>query len=586
MKKWTAVWVIPLISSSYVSGIDWGSGLSPRGMYGSVEYGYTQEEAVDKYNTSSRNSFLQNYTLGKRGSIYSPNLMSYMVQGSLFVNDTGSKTNDITTDSSTKSINYRVNTDFIRGTKYPFSVFADQTTSPYSSVQPGSSLSYNQTTGRYGFSGSAELPYFNLRYSAETSDMKRDESFADETRNNKEYMVSIYKNFNSGTFSTVYTDTARDYFRNDRSFNSQQSWSDHSRNARMNGTWNVDKTLRITSALSYLDNSYLNMTNITGSANVNWRPSDRYTAGLDLSANSLKGAGSGTDSLILGGNSFYQVTPEFSTTQNVSLYRITGNSMVQTMETVTVGGNYVKSLEDTLVLSAGVNGMFKGEQNSAASDMNRTMPDRNTYSYTLTGGASKMVESIRSRVSANLSYYDSISSTDENTKRISVNTMLNTTLQENLTYSLSGYFIKEESQYLQTLTALDGNMTQRDTQVVTLDNALRYWQDIGLNGKVSLGGGVSYSASQYNQSQKVTRVFPHVDGSFSYRFFNSMFLNSTLSASQDSVNDLTNYSAYLGLNYTLRRVMMSFGTRYFTQTGGIIGKREQSSAFFKISRTF
>lgn len=565
---------------------EWGSGLSTRGMYGSLEYGYTKDDASSSYSTSSRSSFVQNYTLGKRGSIYSPNLMSYLLQSSLFLNDTQGSTNDLANDSSSKNINYRINTEFIRGTKYPFSVFADRTTNPYSSIQPGSSLSFNQETGRYGFSGSAELPYFSLRYSAEASTMKRDEGYADETRNNKEYMVSIYKHFTDGTFSAVYNDTYRDYDRRDHDSNLTSSWADHIRNARMNGSWNVDKTLRIASALSYQDNSYLGTTNVNGSVNTNWRPSDRYSAGLDLSANTYKGVDTRSDILTLGGNSYYQMTPEFSTTQNVMLSSISGNLMSQKAETLTVGGNYVKTLEDTLVVNASANIMLKGEQNSAASDINATLPDRTSYAYTLTTGASKRIDAINSRVSANASYYDSVSSTNESTNRISANMMLNADLQENLTYTLSSYFTKEQNQYLQSYAISDSNMTQRDYQVLALDNMVRYWHNVGFSGKVSLGGGVSYTISQSNESEKVTRVFPHVESSFSYRFFNSLLLNSSLSASQDNVTDLTNYSAYLGFNYTLRKIIMSFGTRYFTQTGGTIGERRQNSTFFKISRTF
>lgn len=584
MKEWPIIWFIPLISSAWAG--EWGSGLTTRGIFGSVEYGYTQESADSSYNTSSRSSFLQNYTLGKRGSIYSPNLMSYLLQGSLLINDTQGTANELTNDSSSQNLNYRINTDFIRGTRFPFSVFADRSSSPYSSVQTGSSLSYNQTTGRYGFSGSAELPYFNLRYSAEASNMQRDESFADETRNNKAFMVSIYKNFTAGSFSTVYTDTYRDYDRNDNTLNTQQSWSDHTRNASMNGTWNVDKTLRVASALSYQDNSYLGTKSMSGNVNTSWRPSDRYTAGLDLSANSLKGTDTRNDILMLGGNSYYQVTPEFSTTQNIMLSHISSNFMKQMMETLTVGGNYVKTLEDSLVVNAGANIMLKGEQNSAATDMNATLPDRTTYAYTLTTGASKRIDAIRSRVSVNMSYYDSVSSSNEDTNRLSTSVMLNTDLQENLTYTLSGYFTKEQSQYLQSYAISDSNMTQRDYQVLALDNTVRYWRDIGFNGKAALGGGVSYTISQSGQSEKMTRIFPHIDGSFSYRFFNALLLSSSLSASQDSVTDLTNYSAYLGFNYTLRKIIMSCGARYFTQTGGTLDERTQNSAFFKISRTF
>jgi hypothetical protein len=428
-----------------------------------------------------------------------------------------------------------------------------------------------------------ELPYFDLRYSAESSNMQRDESFADETRNNKDYMLSIYKSFNSGTLSAVYNDRFRDYLREDRYYNSTQDWSDHSRDTRINSTWNIDKTLRLGSSLSYFDNSMSDMKNISGNVNLNWHPTDRYTAGADLSVNRMSAGGYGSDTLMFGGNSSYQMTPEFSTTQNISLSRISGDYTEQTMGALMLGGHYVKSLENGLILTTGVDLMGKSEQNSVASDYNLTMPDRKSYSYTVSQGASKAIESINSRVSGNISYYDSWTTLDETTNRLSANMMLSAMIRHNITYTLSGYYFKEESQYF---SSLDESITERNAQALTVDNIMRYWQNISYDGKLSLGGGVSYTVSKSDQSERLTRVFPHLDGSFTYRFFQTLLLDSTISASQDSVSDLTNYSAYLGLNYTLRKIMMSFGTRYLLQTGGSLQERTQSSAFFKVSRTF
>jgi hypothetical protein len=432
-------------------------------------------------------------------------------------------------------------------------------------------------------SGSVDLPYFMLRYSAESSDMQRDESFANETRNNKDYMVSIYKNFNEGTFSAVYNDRNRDYLRDDSYFQSHQEWSDHSRDARVNGTWNVDKTLRIGSYLTYMDNSYSDMTNLTGNLNANWHPNDRYIAGIDLTASSMEAGGYKNNTVMLGGNSFYQVTPEFSTTQNVSLYHVSGDYMDQTMGTLMLGGRYTKTLENNVVVTTSVDLMGKSEQNSVASDMNVSIPDRNSYSYTIASGASKLIESMRSRISTNVSYYDSTSTLDEKTQRFTANMMLSSTILDNLIYTLSGYYVNEESQYY---AGLEAGMWQRNSEILSVDNMLRYWQDVGYDGRVSLGGGVAYTVSQTDNSDTLTRVFPHVDGSFSYRFFNSLFFNSTVSASQDSVSDMTNYSAYMGLNYTLRKIMITSGARYLLQTGGTLQESTQNSVFFRIMRKF
>lgn len=583
MKKTTLAWItIPYIVSLTYIHADMGS-FKPRGLFGSVEYGYTQQNASNSVNESSQSSLTQNYMLGMRGSIYSPNLLSYSLQGSFFVNDSENSSNGETMETTTKNTNYRINTDFIRATKYPFSFYGEKTSSPYSSMQPSLSQMSNQSTQRYGMSGSVDLPYFMLRYSAESSEMQRDESFANEMRNNKDYMVSIYKNFSEGTFSAVYNDRNRDYLRDDSQFQSHQEWSDRTRDARVNGTWKVDKTLNIGSYLTYMDNSYSDMISLTGNINANWRPSDRYSAGVDVTASSMEAGGYKNDTVMVGGNSYYQVTPEFSTTQNVSLYRVSGDDIDQMMGTLMLGGRYNKTLENDVTLTTSVDLMGKSEHSSVASDMNVSIPDRNSYSYTIASGASKAIELMRSSISANVSYYSSTSTLDEKMERLTANMMLNSTILDNLTYTLSGYYVNEESLYY---SGAEGETTQRNSEMISIDTMLRYWQNVGYDGRVSLGGGVSYTVSQADNSERVTRIFPRVDGSFSYNFFNALFFNSTVSASQDSMSDLTNYSASMGLNYTLRKIMISSEARYFLQTGGTLQGSTQNSVFLRMSRRF
>ncbi|MDD5156659.1 hypothetical protein [Sulfurimonas sp.] len=560
------------------------------GFYGNLEYGYTENRASDVNNKSSQEAMIQNYTLGKTGYVYNPNLMSYLVQGSLMVTDTTNKTNDQSYDSKNKSMNYRVSTDFIRSTKYPFSLYGEKTSNPYSSIQAGSSMSYNQTDDRYGVNGSVELPYFNLRYSGESSDMQRDETNADETRKNKNYTLSVDKRFNDGTFSAVYSNRTRDYLRDDRYFQSKQEWSDQAQDIRINGSWNVDKTLRIDSYLTYMDSSYSDMKNMMGSVNINWNPTAKYMASVGATASTISSGGKSSDTVMLFGNSSYMVTPEFTTTQNVSLYRVAGDYSDMTMGTAMLGGHYTKALEDNLVLTAGLDVIGKVEKNKAVSDINITAPDRNSYSYTASFGASKRVEAISSSLSGNLSYYNSESTLNDSTKRISANMMLSTMISNNFYNTLSGYYTSETGRYYTDPTT---GAIQMDLESVTVDNNLRYWYDVGYDGKISLGGGVTYSESQYNQQEKLVRIFPHAEGSFTYKFFRTLLFNSNLSASQDSVSDLTNYSAYIGLNYTLRKIIMSFGTRYFYQTSGassgasgVNQESTQSSVFFKISRSF
>jgi len=558
---------------------------STRGLYGSVEYGYTQEQLTDISNKTTQSGLSQNYTLGKRGSVYSPKLLSYLLQGSFFTNDTEGSSNGVAKESSLKSVNYRLNTNFIQVTKFPFSIYGEKTSTPYASVQSTSTISYNQLTDSYGINGAADLPYFKFRYSAIASNMKRDEISATETRDEKSYMADIYKDFDNGRLSATYNGSTRGYSRDSTDFLTKNEFNNQSNSIKVNGLWKAGKTLSIGSYVTYLNTSTASadMNSLTGNLNVAWNPTVNYAASMNVAASTLKAGESGVDTLMVSGSSSYRVTPELSTTQNISINRVSSDYTENTMELVTVGANYVKSLENDLVLSSNVNFMVKGEQNNAASDVNSTVVDKDAYSYTLGGGLSKRFESIGSTLSSNMSYYNSTSSLNEEENRINVNLLLSSMLWMNLTNSLSVYYLKEHGTYF---AGQNFGFLVRDAQVRTVDNQLNYWQTVGYNGRLSIGGGVTYSVSQSGESDTITRIFPHLNGSFSYSFFNAVQFTSSAMVSQDSVSDLTNYSVNIGLNYRIRAILMSLGEHYYLQTGQSGERRDMNSILFRISRSF
>lgn len=561
----------------------WGNdeGLfSSRGLYGSLEYGYMHQSASDTLSRSTLDEMTQNYLLGTRGAIYSPNLLSYQLEGAFTLTDTKSETNGAPMDSSSRANDYRINTDLIRATNYPFSLYMEKNTRPYSSVMADSSFSFDEASEKTGIRGSVKLPYFTLNYMAETSQMDREESFADELRDNQDYMVSIYKDYEHSRYTAAYNERFQDYFRDDRRYGTNQGWSDHTRDGKANWSWDVDKDLRVESSLGYMESSYIDMTNLSGSFSVDWRPEKTYHAGVSIMTNMMEAGGSRNDAYTLNAYSYYQVTPEFSTTQNLSLYSLGGDYTDQTMEMASVAGNYLKTFDGGSTFNTSLTFMGKAEQNDVAEDLNVTLPDRNTYGYNLNIGGSTPFDAINARLSGNLMYDDTRSTLDESTQRFSAYTVLSSTILYNLMHNLSASYMLEKSGYY-----TQNRIIARDAEVRTIDNTLRYWQNVGYGGKLSFGGGVTYTVSQM-EDESVARVFPHAEGSFSYRFWNGLDLSSNLSASQDSVSDLTNYSAYVGLNYVIRRIILSLSGRYLLQTGGTVQEYTQSSVLFKIKRTF
>lgn len=585
VSKGSVAVVVVLFSYKHLVASDGDYGFLTRGFFGNVEYGYSQEQTKSENNKEARDTLSQNYTLGKTGFLYSPKLVSYLVQGSLLMDDSQSTSSQ----SSSESVNYRINTDIIRESKYPFTVYADKTTTPYSNIQVGSTLSYNEENNRYGISGTAKVPYVNFRYSATASDMQRDESSAYEMRDEKTVMGNVYQNYDHGAFSATYNANMREYSRDNFDLQTRQAFDDQSNDVRINGTWTPDKTLRFASNVSYVENTgtLYNLRNTTGNFETAWTPTDRYIAGLDVGASTMSAAGSKYNTLMLNANSHYQVTPGLSATQNIALNRSDGDSTKYTMEMATLGVNYHKSFENEWMINTSASVTGQKQQNETSAEMNSTSADaginKEAYSYSLGQGVSKHFESIATTLSGDLSYYGMTSSLEEESQRMSANMLLSSNLWMNFYNTFSLYYIQDESLYY---AGGEIGMLKRNTTVRTASNRLNYSRTVGYNGRLALGGGISYSVSQFNDEESVTRIYPNVNGNFSYLFFNALQFTSSVAASQDSVSDLTNYSANVGFNYRIRKITMSLDGRHYMQTGAEGRYTVVDSLFFKVARRF
>lgn len=559
-------------------------GLKTRGVYGNIEYGYLFDNATNRNYTISQNSFTQRYTLGLRGFVYSPNLLRYLIQGSFFIRDIDYVSNGVEEATETKQDNYLVNADFIQASKTPISLYAEKYSTPFTSNKPGSNYSYYDSGNRYGIQGTVSLPVLNLNYSANLSDQQLDGSFFEETRKSDDYTVSMSKTLKQGSLIATYTDTAREYARKDKTQNYSYDWGDHVRDARVNADWKFSDTLQMLSGLTYRENSFGGLKSLGGNLNANWSPNSSLNGGIMLNANTMSAGGMSNKNVMLAANAGYRFSPEVFTNYSVTTNYGTGDAYDYLLNMGMMGISYTKKLENQWLISGNTNLMLKNEQFTSSGDSNMTLlPDRKSYACTIAAGASRMIESIRSNVSANVSYFTSNSSIDEENRRLLLNGAISTTFTQNFTNSISLYYTDDINTYFDANT---DEMIQSDYTNLAFNNMTRYSGKVGIKGRFSLGAGVSYNRYRSNRFGSFDRFYPRLDGSFSYQILPTMMFNSNASVGQDPVNDLTNYSAYMGLNYSMRRIVMSMGGRYMLQAGQVAGDYKQYSMFANIARPF
>ncbi len=550
-----------------------------RGVYGKIEYVLMNDDLSDRYNSTKRKSFVQNYQIGFEKYIYSPRLLTYDLGLSFYIdNSTSDITNGNSTtrsENETKHTNYKAYLHFIKESDYPFTLYYEKKDSPLWSTTPNDSTLITYKTDNSGFYGRVKLDAFNFNYEYRQSDTEKSESFAYETGSNKRYGFGLDKQFDDNrTLTFTYSHQTRDYYRRDKDINLLDSWNDVIDTANIAYSWVISKTLQMSAYANYLQNDYLEYENSTGTVSIRYRPNKKHAESLSFTADNTKTKSGTNRTLSLNESGNYQFTDNFSTNHNFQLYNASGDLYNLTLLSGTFGTNYLKRFSESFNASFGASVTGRNETYDY-SDQNISIQDRNMISYNLSTSMSKTFKESRSNVNAGLSYYQLLSSTSDATQRVSLNAGYNKNFTDQFKYNLKLYSTYDNNTY----TATDSNETQRTTKIFSADTSLDYWRAVGYNGKMTLKAGVNYSAGTY-----LNRVNPYGTFSFFYMLRRDLMFKTLARVSTDTGYNITSYTGSSDLIYRIRKIEMRTGIQWSRQTGSSFGSRNHINYFFRISR--
>ncbi|BBG66102.1 hypothetical protein NNO_1399 [Hydrogenimonas sp.] len=550
-----------------------------RGVYGKLEYVLMHDNVSDKYNSTDRKSFVQNYQIGYESYIYSPRLLTYDLGFSFYVDNTTSDVNNngssTKSENETKHTNYKAYLHFLKKADYPFTVYYEKIDSPLWSTSPGGTTLVTYKTDKSGIYGRVKTDLFNLSYEYRESKTEKTESFAYENGDSKRFALGINKQLDENrTASFNYSHEIRNYYRTDLGLNYTDSWNDVIDSAVATYSWLISKRLAFSSAVNYLKNDYLDYQNLTGTVSLNWTPSKKHSETFSIVADNTK-TKEGTNTFVsLNESGNYKFSKSFSTNHGFQIYNASGNLYNMTLASATLGSNYLKEFSETLSTSFGLSVTGRAEKYDY-SDQNVTIRDRNMFSYTLSTSTTKQFPEGRSNLSAGLSYYQLISTTDDATQRITANTIYNKKFTDQLSYYLKMYGTFDKNTY----TAADNNETTRTTNIFSVDNALNYWRAVGYNGKMTLKAGVVYSVGTY-----ANRTNPYGTFTFFYMLRRDLMFKTLARVSSDTAYNVTSYTGSTDLIYRIRKIEMRTGIQMSRQTGGGFGERNHINYYFRISR--
>ncbi len=576
-----------------------------KGAYGSIDFRYIDDYYESNNSLNSQQDFIQEYKLGYMGNIYSPRLLDYTLEGLFRFERLKNETDSYPSNTKIDSQDYKINLAFIKETKYPVTIYAQQTNRPVSTIYSESINRYSQEVEKYGIMGSMKFDLLTLSYGAS---------------NNK----GIYEGVNSiqNRDTNIYRISAR---RNEKNYNLQLSYNHLQRTTdrtdankeltRINQTddtvdfaygWNISEALVFDSGLRYQKSDYYNSESTTADASLRWNPNKKYNGMVSMSAarsdtfvnpntsENTQVYGSRVDMLNMTQMFNYNLTPELILSESMSLYTYSAESSSGSNYNIRLGANYSKQLfADTRIqLSSSVDMRTSENKTTVLTSSNNDSLNKETYIINVGARVNQSFPSIRSTLNVGAAYYTMQTSIDETRDRYSANALLFTRLFGEFSNRIDFNYMYDESS---TLFGYSDELEFRTIIRTDIGEYLDYSTRLGIRGRVSMKAGVRHSEID-NEGLIVTRTIPRADMNLNYRFWQRLIFSASAHVDKDLTYNTLNYSATANLSYKIRKISFSMGYQYYKTevTDEVtdidnpiwIPERNRSRFEAKLSRTF
>ncbi len=541
---------LAILSSTYIFA--YSNTFRPKRLYGKLEYTFLQENS-DLTQMDSR-SHIQRYELGYENYYYSPNLFKYDISGTLYFNHTTTSTNngeDFT--RNLRNLNYKAYLDFIQGSKFPFTLFAEKLDVPFVSLLSTNTIYSNQSITKYGIHGSLNLFDHSVKYYASTQDTKNEYITTDEKRKDTFYSVKISRNMEHSYYGLSLSHSIRDYSRTALSTNGVSRWKDDSTEVRADYTWRPSKVLNVRTYLKYYDSGYFDLKTSTASLDVSWRPTRKYSSNFGVIAENIKDSNASTDYISIYGGGNYNITDHLSTSHYFTLFNLHSDNFKQNSGSIKVGLAYRNKLGKYMTYYVEGDTEVKAERGANDKGDNYLL-NKDSVAYNFGTGFSRKLNNINSTLNTNIRLYLYDSNIGEKINRYTLSSSILTRFSSSLVNSFSVNYSKVTRKY-KYYKSVDNPSS--DTEILTLTERVSYNKTLGINGKLNANIGIRYYISK---SQN--RANPFADMNLNYLLWRNLVFKANARVTNDLYSGNTDYTAFMGLDYRIRQLTFSTGVRY------------------------
>ncbi len=543
-----------------------------RGAYGRIEFRYIDDYYETNNSVNSQQDFIQEYLLGYMGNVYSPRLLDYTVEGLLRFENIDNDTDNTKYTTKIDSQDYKVNLAFIKETKYPFTIYAQRTNRPFSTIYSQSINRYTQDLEKYGIMGTMKFDLFMLSYGASKNKGVYEGIASLQDRDTTTYRIAARRNEENYNLQVSYQHLKRI---TDQTYINREQTHINQTDDTVDITygWNISNTLTLSSGLRYLKSDYFRTESTTADASLRWVPNKKYNGMISMSASrsdQLINSSDIGDAQIYGNQvdmfNFnqvfnYNVTPELTLTENMSYYKYSADTSDGTNYSLRLGANYSKQLHpDTRIQLTSSIDMRSSKSDTAATEYSSYQSlDKESYILNVGARINQNLPSIRSTLNAGVTYYTMETSLDETRDRYNLNGSLFTRLFGEFNNRIEANYMKDDS-----LTYLGNNdgLFSRTITRLDLGEYVDYATRLGIKGRLSLKVGVRYSKID-NDGLVVSRTIPRADMNLNYRFWQRLIFSAGAHVDKDLTYNYINYSANANISYKIRKVAFTMGYQYF-----------------------
>jgi hypothetical protein len=539
-----------------------------RGFYGSLNYMYVEDDYTTSSTNTSKQNFLQEYKLGYKGNIYSPRLLEYTIEGLLRFDNEEIQRDGYSSKEKLKGEDYMANLNFIKETKFPFTLYANKSERPINTVYDTYSTNYVYETRGEGATGSINFEPYMLTYGATTT--KTIAEFSDRLQNSKTttYNGSFRYNENSHNVQANYSHAILENefnYINDAatSVNQVKDIFNISHN------WKATEDLTVTSGATYENDEFYSSEQMSANVDLFWKPKDAdYDAYLSLYGSNLEYAGinGGEDyvfnSLNINQMFNYKLTEDILLSESAMVYLYDATTVKGSNANINLYGthNYSKTIfEDIPFTLTSRLGVQKNESEYTTttpieSSTNSTSEER--YDIYITARAKKELPSINSNLNLNSGYYHSISSTKRVEQRYDFGLYFLTKLFSIVNNNITARYFQTNTS---SVSELDGEKTKNINSTTSIMEMVNVYFNLGARGRASFGAGAEY-ISMRNDNSTTNRLDPRAEANFNYRLFQNWTFSSNARISE--MYNTLEHSGSANLNFKAGKTTFLMGYQY------------------------